>query len=136
VSAARELGIAVVFVGIGTVKGGVVHEVDAFGRRTAQVKHDRSGAAVTSARDDAAMHTLAEAGGDPGRYLIASETGDVDPMPIVAALKTVDRGVSTKRVSEMRDVYQPFAFAALMLLVIEAAISTRRRRKFPEADAP
>jgi len=81
------------------------------------------------------MRTLAEAGGDPNRYLIATETGDVDPDPIVDALKTVDRGVSLKRITEMRDIYQPFLFGALMLLVIEAAISTRRRRRFPEADA-
>jgi hypothetical protein len=32
----------------------------------------------------------------------------------------------------MKDIYQPYLFAAFMLLAIEAAISTRRRRKYPE----
>ena len=53
-------------------------------------------------------------------------------MPIVDALRAVNRGLATKKVDEKRDIFQPFLFAGLMLLVIEAAISTRRRRKYPE----
>jgi hypothetical protein len=40
-----------------------------------------------------------------------------------------------KKVDEQHDVYQPFLFAGFMLLVIEAAISTRRRRAHPEQRA-
>ena len=135
VAAARELGIAVLFVGIGTPAGGEVHEIDAFGKPTSQVKKQHDGSPVVSTRDDVAMRDLAETGGDANRYLIANPTGDVDPEPIVAALQGVDRGLTTKKVLVLRDIYQPLLFAALMLLVIEAAISTRRRRRFPEDGA-
>jgi len=132
VATSRELGIAVFVVGIGTTQGGVVHEIDYDGKPTATPKHTKDGSTVVSKRDDAAMKLLAEAGGDPKRYFIASERGEVDPMPIVDALRAVNRGLATKKVDEKKDIFQPFLFAGLMLLVIEAAISTRRRRKYPE----
>nr|HEX4312472.1 VWA domain-containing protein [Kofleriaceae bacterium] len=132
VATARELGIAVFFVGVGTAKGGDVHDVDSFNRRMPALKHDRDGKVVHSARDDAGMTKLAEAGGDPARYVVAGEVGEVDPTPVVEALKAVDRGVTTKQVVEKTDVYQPFLFAAFVLLLVDAAISTRRRRRYPE----
>ena len=132
VATARELGIAVFIVGVGTKQGGVVYEVDYEGRRTATAKVDPSGQTVTSKRDDEGMKLLAKAGGDDSRYFVATETGEVDPLPIAEALRAVNRGLATKRVKEMKDVFEPFLFAGFMLLVIEAAISTRRRRKYPE----
>jgi Ca-activated chloride channel family protein len=132
VATSRELGIAVFVVGIGSKQGGVVHEIDDEGRPTADVKRDKAGATVVSKRDDDGMKMLAKAGGDEKRYFVASERGEVDPMPIVDALRAVNRGLATKQVVEKRDVFQPFLFAGLMLLVIEAAIATRRRRRYPE----
>ena len=133
VATARELGIAVFLVGIGTVAGGVVYDVDGqTGKRTTP-KRLADGSTVTSKRDDAGMRALAAASGDERRYLIAAERGPVDPMPIVEALRAVNRGLATKQVKDLRDVYQPFLFTALMLLVVEATISTRRRRRYPEA---
>ena len=132
VATSRELGIAVFVVGLGTPQGGVVHEIDYEGRPTDQPKTTKDGQTVVSKRDDAGMKLLAEAGGDPKRYFIASERGEIDPMPIVDALRAVNRGLATKKVDEKRDIFQPFLFIGLMLLVIEAAISTRRRRKYPE----
>jgi Ca-activated chloride channel homolog len=134
VAIARELGIAVFLVGIGTPAGGVVYEIDSLsGKRTDAPKQLPNGSTVTSKRDDAGMKALAEAGGDDKRYLITSDRGAVDPRPIVEALRAVNRGLATKQIKDLRDLYQPFLFAALMLLVIEAAISTRRRQRYPEA---
>jgi Ca-activated chloride channel family protein len=134
VATARELGIAVFLVGFGTQAGGVVYELDQFtGKRTSQAKRLPDGTTVVSKRDDTGMKALAEAGGDDKRYLIASERGEVDPTPIVEALRQVNRGLATKQIKDRRDIYQPLVFFALMLLVIEAAISTRRRQKYPEA---
>lgn len=133
VRAARELGIAVFLVGVGTAEGGIVTEVDAQGRRTDTPKRTESGEPVRSRRDDAEMLAIAAAGGDPRRYLVADTEGEVKPLPIVEALRGVSRGLATKQVRDLRDIYQPFLFAAFMLLVIEAAIGTRRRRKYPEA---
>ncbi|HEX3476838.1 MAG TPA: VWA domain-containing protein [Kofleriaceae bacterium] len=133
VEIAREFGIAVLLVGFGTPGGGVVHDVDEVtGRRTAP-KRLPDGSTVISRRDDAGMTALAAAGGDARRYFIAADHGEVDPRPIVDALRAVNRGLATKQVKDLREVYQPFLFAALMLLVVEAAISTRRRRRYPEA---
>ena len=78
------------------------------------------------------MTALAELGGDAKRYLVAPERGDLDPTPIATVLHEVDRGVATKQIVAERDVFEGFLFAALMLLVVEAAIGTRRR-KLPEA---
>ena len=134
VAMAHELGIAVFLIGIGTPAGGVVYEIDGFtGRRTSAPKRLPDGQAVTSRRDDAGMRALAAASGDARRYLIANDRGEVDPRPIAQALRTVNRGLATKQIKDRRDVYQPFLFAALMLLVIEAVISTRRRQRYPEA---
>jgi len=134
VAIARELGIAVFLIGFGTPAGGVVHEIDGFsGQRTATPKRRPDGSAVLSRRDDAGMKALAAASGDDTRYLPAADHGEVDPRPIIDALRAVDRGLATKQVKDLRDIYQPFLFAALMLLVIEATISTRRRRRYPEA---
>jgi hypothetical protein len=132
VATSRELGIAVFVVGLGTQQGGVVHEIDYEGIPTAAPKKAKDGSTVTSKRDDAGMKLLAEAGGDPKRYFVASERGEVDPMPIVDALRAVNRGLATKKVDEKRDIFQPFLFTGLMLLVTEAALSTRRRRRYPE----
>src|SRR5690606_18787186 len=55
VATMRELGIAVFVVGVGTAAGGVVHEIDYEGRRTAIPKRMPDGTTVTSKRDDAAM---------------------------------------------------------------------------------
>ncbi|NVB82150.1 MAG: VWA domain-containing protein [Kofleriaceae bacterium] len=132
VATARELGIAVFVVGVGTTAGGVVYDIDFDGKPTAQAKRTPDGQTVISKRDDAGMRTLAEAAGDANRYFVASETGEVDPMPIVEALRAVNRGLATRQVDEMKDIFEPFLFAGFMLLVIEAAISTRRRRRYPE----
>jgi len=135
VTNARELGIAVFFVGVGTEQGGIVYEIDPFNsnRRTTTPKRLPDGSTVVSRREDAGMKALAEAGGDPKRFLLATERDEVDPMPIVESLRAVNRGLATKKVKEMKDVFEPFLFGGLMLLVIEAAVGTRRRRKYPEA---
>jgi Ca-activated chloride channel family protein len=134
VAIAHELGIAVLIIGFGTPAGGVVHEVDEFtGKRTEVPKRLPDGTTVVSKRDDAGMKGLAAAAGDPRRYFVAADRGEVDPRPIVEALRAVNRGLATKQVKDLRDIYQPFLFAALMLLVVEAAISTRRRQRYPEA---
>ena len=132
VAAARELGIAVFLIGHGSAAGGMVYELDG-SARTATPKKLPDGTVVTSKRDDAGMRALAALSGDEHRYMIAAERGEVDPKPIVDALRAVNRGLATKRVKDKRDVYQPFLFAALMLLVIEVAIGTRRRQRYPEA---
>ena len=132
VAAARELGIAVVVVGVGTTGGGVVYAIDAKGDASDVEKHARDGSVVTSARDDAELQQLVRAAGDRSRLFFASERGEVDPAPIVRALRGIERGTATKKIEEQRDVFQPLVFAALVLLLVEVAIAPRRRRAYPE----
>ncbi|MBA3539261.1 MAG: VWA domain-containing protein [Deltaproteobacteria bacterium] len=133
VATARELGIAVFILGVGSTKGGVVYEIDALTGKRTRPKQGPNGESIISKREDAGMKSLATAAGDEKRYFVSSESGEIDPMPLVEALRVVNRGLATKQVKEQRDVYQGVLFAALMLLVIEAAIGTRRRQRYPEA---
>ncbi|MFN0248999.1 MAG: VWA domain-containing protein [Kofleriaceae bacterium] len=134
VQKASEVGIAVFVVGVGTAQGGVVYDIDPWtGKRGTVAKKLPDGSTVISKRDDASMRLLAQAGGDEKRYFIASERGELDPAPLVTALQAVNRGLATKKIKAMKDVFQPFLFAGLMLLLLEVAISTRRRLKHPEA---
>ena len=78
VTNARELGIAVFFVGVGSAVGGIVYELDPFssGKRSREPERHPDGSAVISRREDAGMRALAKAGGDPDRYLVAAERGE------------------------------------------------------------
>ena len=129
VAAARELGIAVVFVGVGTREGGIVYELDPFGGgRSTTPKRLPDGSPVISKREDEGMRALAEAGGDPKRFVVAAATGELDPMPIVELLRAVNRGLATRQIKELRDVFEPFVFAALMLLVVSLVNGASGRR--------
>jgi len=132
VAKAKQLGIAVFVVGVGSTAGGVVYEIDNDGKRTPTPKHTADGQTVVSKRDDAGMHAIAAVGGDEHRFLVEPGKGEVDPKPLVAALRTVNRGLAMKKIDRKQDVFQPFLFAAFMLFVIDAIISTRRRRVHPE----
>lgn len=132
VAKAKQLGIAVFVVGVGSPAGGVVYEVDGDGKRTPTPKHTADGQTVVSKRDDTGMQAIAAAGGDEHRYIAEAGKGEVDPKPLVAALRTVNRGLAMKKIDRKQDVFQPFLFAAFMLFVIDAVIATRRRRAHPE----
>ena len=91
------------FVGVGTEQGGIVYEVDPFsGKRTTTPKRTRDGETVISQ-----ARRRGHAGARRGRRRseaapLAAERGEVDPMPIVEALRAVNRGLATKQVKEMR----------------------------------
>lgn len=132
VDKAKQLGIAVFVVGVGSPAGGVVYEIDGDGKRTPTPKHTADGQTVISKRDDAGMQAIAATGGDERRFIVEPGKGEVDPKPLVAALRAVNRGLAMKKIDRKQDVFQPFLFAAFMLFVIDAIISTRRRRAHPE----
>lgn len=134
VAKAKQLGIRVFVVGLGTPAGGVVYEIDGDGKRTPTPKHTADGQTVVSKRDDAGMQAIAATGGDEKRYFAEGGRGEVDPKPLVEALRAVNHGLATKKIDRKQDVFQPFLFAAFMLFVIEAIIATRRRRAYPEEE--
>ncbi len=137
VATARELGIAVFVIGVGTkAKGGLdlrhrsVHPASGPSarhilpeRRDGDLDARRRGHA--GARRPRAATTSASSS--------ASETGEVDPTPIVTALHAVQsRARDEARGPDARTCSSRSCSPAFMLLVIEAAIGTRRRRRYPE----
>jgi hypothetical protein len=138
---ARDLGIAIFWIGVGSDKGADVPELDPDGKPVPnQWKRDRSGQIVHSTLDRKTLTALATAGGDVNRYLdlpaaVRDPTGGttIDAKPIIDALATIKRGTRTVADERREDVYHWFLFPAFMLLVIEACLGTRRRVLYPEA---
>lgn len=140
---ARDLGIAVFWVGVGTDVGGQLPELDEDGRPTGRARTDAQGKPIVTKLDRAMLQQLATAGGDVQRYLDCPAAVDdadggrtVDGKPLALALADVQRGERMVK-DDRRDVYHWFLFPAFMLIVIEACIATRRRRViYPEATGP
>ncbi|MCE9573834.1 MAG: VWA domain-containing protein [Deltaproteobacteria bacterium] len=141
---ARDLGIAVFWVGVGTDVGGQLPELDEDGRPTGRARTDAKGAPIVTKLDRATLQQLATAGGDVQRYLDCPAAVDdadggrtVDGKPLVLALADVQRGERMVKDDRRRNVYHWFLFPAFMLIVIEACIPTRRRKViYPEAPPP
>ncbi len=133
VDQARQLGISLYFVGIGSDAGGTVPELDWEGKVVGP-KLDGRGQPVVSKLDRDSLVQLAELAGGGGHYVELAPVGTIDVAPIVEALAAVQRGeIERTEHDKRREVYHFPLFAAFMLLAIEAAIGLRRRVKHPEA---
>lgn len=131
---AKQLGVTLIVVGVGTLAGGNVPDTDDTGRPNGRWKYDDQGKVVRSALDPQALRTLAEAGGDANRYV---ELGPGAPPvdAVVVALDALNRGSLAKKDQQVMDEwYAAFLFPGFMLLVIEACLGTRRRVRFPEGN--
>jgi Ca-activated chloride channel family protein len=122
----KDLGISLYVVGVGTTAGGEVWDIDDDGRRT-RPKRDRAGKPIISSRNDAGLTELATLGGDASRYYVGAETGTPDATSLVASLTTLQRGILKKTVRRRHGIQTIVLFPALVLLLVEAVISTRRR---------
>jgi Ca-activated chloride channel family protein len=140
---ARDLGIAIFWVGVGTDQGANVPELDDDGNPIPdRWKYDRNNEIVHTTLDRATLETLATAGGDAKRYLDlppavteADGSRTVDAKPIIEALQEIKRGTRVVADDRRQDVYHWFLFPAFMLILIEACLGTRRRVLYPEARA-
>lgn len=121
----RDARVPLVVVGLGSSAGGQVFDIDEEGRKVG-ARRDASGAPVVSRRNDAPLRALVEAAGQPSRYVVAPANGD--PGPILVALRELGRGLTAKKARQRQDVSHLFALAAILLLLVEAALGTRRRR--------
>lgn len=131
---AKQLGITLIVVGVGTPAGGNVPDVDENGEPNGRWKYDQEGNVVRSTLDAASLRSLAEAGGDANRYVELTAAA----LPIDATVQMLDaltRGkLSRKRQAAKDELYGGFVFAGFMLLLVEAALGTRRRVRFPEGN--
>lgn len=121
----RDARVPLVVVGLGSSAGGQVFDIDEEGRKIG-ARRDTSGAPVVSRRNDAPLRALVEAAGQPSRYVVAPANGDAGPL--LVALRELGRGLTAKKARQRQDVSHPFALAAILLLLVEAALGTRRRR--------
>jgi Ca-activated chloride channel homolog len=129
VAAAREaatLGIRIYAVGIGSRSGELVPDPEADPGAPRYLKDDK-GSYVNSRLDEAVLQQVAK--------LTDGDYFRVDPKQfgverVLQALQKLKRGeAQTRLVVEPRELYQLFLFPGFFALVIETALSDRRRRR-------
>jgi Ca-activated chloride channel family protein len=126
VGALKELGIRVVAVGIGSITGEPIPEVDKRGS-FAGWKKDEQGSAVMSRLDEAGLQSIADQTG--GRY-IHSVAGGVGVEEIWAELDRMDKAEFESRLTVKFDErFQALAFPGVLLLLASAAIRPGRGRR-------
>lgn len=121
---AAQRGIRIYTVGIGSVSGEPIPELDGQGRIMGYLSHD--GRPVTSRLDRETLAKIAEV--TRGRLI------EVDPRrfgvePVMRELGKLNRSEVGKRlIKHYDDVYEWFLFPALLLLLFELSLSERRKR--------
>ena len=120
---AREAGVRIYTVGIGSAEGVPIPEFDATGRQG--FTRDADGTVVTSQLDETTLQTIATHTG--GVYYRASPAGT--EMTLLAEELTAGEGeeFETEQVTLFDEQYQLFLGLALALLVAETLVSDRRR---------
>ena len=121
---AREAGVRIYTVGIGSAEGVPIPEFDATGRPQGFTR-DADGTVVTSQLDETTLQTIATRTG--GVYYRASPAGT--EMTLLAEELTADEGqeFEAEQVTLFDEQYQLFLGLALALLVAETLVSDRRR---------
>jgi len=121
---AIEAGVRVYTVGIGSVEGVPIPELDAGGRAQG-FKRDAEGAVVSTRLDEATLQTIAARTG--GVYYRASPAGS--ELALLAEELTAGEGQAfeSEQVTLFDEQYQVFLGFALALLIAEVLVPDRRR---------
>jgi Ca-activated chloride channel family protein len=120
---AREAGVALVTVGIGTTQGSTIPIVDESGRRTQ--KTDETGAVVISRYTPTLLKAAADAAS--GTFIPAEQTDKA--ARIRAALASVRAAeIASSAGAQRTPRFQWFLAPALALLLLDSWLSDRRRR--------
>jgi len=121
--AAKE-GVVIYTVGIGSPQGVPIPELGQSGYRTG-FKKDRNGQVVMTKLDDVTLEKIALETG--GKYYRAS-TGEAELKQIADEISKMDKkGLASQQFVQFEDRFQFLIGLALALLVVEAAVSDRRR---------
>jgi Ca-activated chloride channel homolog len=136
VARAAQLGIHVYFVGVGTPSGELIPELDLEGNEVGWKKTPDGKSFVTTRLDLATLDELAAiAGGESQLYILAPDQAGAPDL--LRQLRHLKKGDLDQRVIKTPvEVFQWFLFPALMLLLIEACISARRRTASPVDPGP
>jgi len=119
---AKEQGIIVHTLGVGTSAGGPIPILDKSGNRV-DFKKDRSGNIVTTTLNDGSLNEIARITG--GKY-IRVENQNNAIRPLIEEISEMNkRELKSHVFSEYEDRYQIFILIAILLLFVEFIIPTR-----------
>ncbi|MBI5816003.1 MAG: VWA domain-containing protein [Nitrospinae bacterium] len=122
ISEAAKAGVKVFTVGIGSQTGAPVPEVDSEGNVTGYKTGD-GGATVISRLDSRTLRSIADST-DGAFYATEGDSLDMDPL--IKALKSMDKtDITSQEFTEYEERYQPFALAALLMLVADYLVFYR-----------
>ncbi len=126
VERAVQEGIQIHTVGVGSLEGVPIPEIDEAGVRNG-FKRDEDGNVVTTRLDDATLQRVSLATG--GRYFAATGPGaSLDPL--VDEITGGDgRELEARQVTQFEEQFQLFLGVALLLLFAEGLVPDRRRMK-------
>ncbi|MCA9666063.1 MAG: VWA domain-containing protein [Myxococcales bacterium] len=124
---AAKLGIRIFAVGIGSASGDVVPELDDDGKIIGYQKKPSGKGVVTSRLDATQLRKIARL--TKGKY-IGMSPKEFGVEPIIAELSKLTRAEAQSRmVRHFKDIPQWLLFPAFMLLLIDAVLSDRKRRR-------
>ncbi|MDH5509325.1 MAG: VWA domain-containing protein [Nitrospinota bacterium] len=125
-TAAKKAGVKIFSVGIGSVSGAPIPEVDDMGQ-VAGYKKDSSGAPLLTRLDTAALSLLS---GSTGGTSISSQGERLDLSSLIDEIRKQEKtDIGSFEFSEYVERYPPLAALALVLLVGEYLLSSWRGRE-------
>jgi Ca-activated chloride channel family protein len=129
VEKARQLGIELYFIGVGTRAGARIPEYNRDGELTGwKVGADGHGYHTTRL-DEGALKELARAGGGEDHYFYADPRRRGTEGLVKALGKLKEGNIEERTASIASEAYHFLLFPAFLLLVIEACVSDRRRER-------
>ena len=123
---ARDEGVRIHTVGIGSLDGVPIPEFTDSGERRGFVR-DESGAVVTTRLDESTLKRVAEATG--GRYFPVLGPGANLDLLVEEITGAEGRELETREITQFDEQFQIFLGFALLLLLAEGLIPERRRKK-------
>lgn len=121
---ARESGVRIHMVGIGSPEGVPIPEYDAEGQRQGFLR-DEEGNVVTTRLDEATLQRIATETG--GRYVHAATSSSAFDDLIDEIARADGEALDDQQITQFEEQYQIFLGLALLLLLIEVAVPDRRR---------
>lgn len=122
---AREMGVRIHTVGLGSTDGVPIPQLDEQGRRQGFLRDDE-GNVVTTRLDEATLQRVAEATG--GRYVAAGPGGSAFDDLVDEVARAEGEDIDAEQVTRFEEQFQIFLAPALLLLILELLIADRRTR--------
>lgn len=121
---AREMGVTIHVVGIGSTEGVPIPEYDDGGRRQGFLR-DADGAVVTTRLEEATLQTVAQAGG--GSYVRAGAGGTAFEDLVDRVAGGEGEEIDARQITQFEEQYQIFLGIALVMLLADLLVTDRRR---------